>query len=647
MEKCSKQFKKILKQIDYFGTFVTFRVNDEIEYKSLIGGTFTLIYGIFAFIFIMSSSISFLKRENLDFIYSHKIMSQPFINLSYISFTFAFGIQYSDNASSAVEDTYLYFNYSIKLIEWVGKNDIYEKNLEFRKCESSDFPKLEGDFYMNDLNEMLCPIYDHSTNFSIDGLYTDDYYKFISIQLKLTDYAFENYSQLKLFLNKTPIDVAIFFRDTTIDYENRKKPLPPYLNYNYKGVDLDFIKKTSISISSLEFISDENFFTYNSKLTKETMFSSSQDSFRYIKQRQEENEYQIFEYLIEASPKVVYLKRVYQKLPEFVASISGILGFVCLIMVLIANLIEMKAIDQKLIHRMLKFRGNKNIDVNYFAQKFNNKLKNDIPKFKKEKFYSDNLKVTEDFFEINNNSTNDNIEKNSITEGINIINSERIPHKISDKENMKIKKKVKFDNEDINRLKHKCIKSNLRQEFQRKNKRMKTIDLEKEVFESLDMKEINQTEIINQTPESKKDQEDLVKLNIIQIIYTVLCSFCSKKSSKKYKLLKSAEKKIHYYMDIITYIKTVQEFELLKEMLFNENFLRLFQFVSKPTMKILIDDFVFCHHFEREYIPFKKIGKNEIDSLYTNYKEVLLQEKSIEKLKLLNFIKGEIEFLEN
>ena len=100
-------------------------------------------------------------------------------------------------------------------------------------------------------------------------------------------------------------------------------------------------------------------------------------------------------------------------------------------------------------------------------------------------------------------------------------------------------------------------------------------------------------------------------------------------------------------MDIITYIKTVQEFELLKEMLFNENFLRLFQFVSKPTMKILIDDFVFCHHFEREYIPFKKIGKNEIDCLYTNYKEVLLQEKSTEKLKLLNFIKGEIEFLEN
>ncbi len=640
------KIKKLIKSIDYFGTFITFRVNDEIEYKSLIGGTFTLIYALFIVVYISTLSISFIKMKKLDFTYSHKIMSQPFINLSDISFTFAFGVQYSDNSFSAIEDTYLYFNYSIKLIEWVGKDDINETNVEFRKCESSDFPKLHKDYYINDLDDMFCPIYDFFTNFSIDGLYTDDYYKFISIKLTLTDYAFENYDKLKQLLNDNPMEMSLFFKDTTIDYENRKKPLPPYLNFNYKGVDLDFIKKTSISISSLEFISDENVFIDNSKLTIEAMFSSSQDSFRYIKQRKEEKEYQIFEYLIEASPKVVYLKRVYQKLPEFVASISGILGFVCLVMVLIANLIEMKAIDQKLIHRMLKFRGNKNIDVNYFAQKFNNKLKNDNPQFKKEKFYSENLKVTEDFFEINNNSTNDNIEKNSITEGISIINSESIPHKISDIGNIKLNKKVKFYKEDINKLKHKSIGSNLRKDFQIKSKQMKTIDIEKEVFESSDMKEINQTEIIHQTPESKKDQEDLVKLNIIQIVYTVLCSFCSKQSSKKYNLLKSAEKKIHYYMDIITYIKTVQEFELLKEMLFNENFLRLFQFVSKPTMKILNNDFVFCHHFEREYIPFKIIRKKEIDNLYSNYKEVLLQENSTEKLKLLSFIKGEIEFLE-
>ena len=645
MKKYSKEIKTFIKKIDFFATYISFKVNEEIEYKSLIGGTFTIIYVIFALGYIIIMSTNFIKRKNLNFIYSNKIMRQPFVNLSDISFTFAFGIQYSESTFPAIEDLYLYFNYTIKLIEWVGKDDINEKYLQFRKCEVTDFPNLEIRYYLNDLDDMLCPIYDSYTNFSIDGLYTNNYYKYISITLSLTDYAFENYETLTQLLNENPIEMAIFFKDTSIDYENRKKPLLPYLNFNYKGIDLDFIKKTIITISSLEFISDENFFTDNSNLTTEAMFSSSQDSFRYIKQREENKENEIFEYIIEANPKLVQLKRIYEKLPQFVASISGILGFICLLLLVIANLIERKAINQKLIHRMLKFRGNKNIDINYFTQKFKNKIKKDLNKFNKEIHYQNTI-YEDDFLEkensINHNISHD-LNQNLISEGINIINTESTPQNIVKNiisESTK-NKEVRINKKDINRSKENKLENHIK--IQLKNK---TRDLEKEINEISSMKEINKTEMTNQTLESKKEQEDLAKLNIIQIIYTVLCSFCSKKWNKKYKLIKSAEKKINYYMDIITYIKTVQEFELLKEMLFNENFLRLFQFVSKPTMKILNNDFVFCHHFERENIPFKIIGKKEIDVLYTNYKEILQEQLTKEKLKLLNLIKGEINFLE-
>ena len=645
MKKYSKEIKTFIKKIDFFATYISFKVNEEIEYKSLIGGTFTIIYVIFALGYIIIMSTNFIKRKNLNFIYSNKIMRQPFVNLSDISFTFAFGIQYSESTFPAIEDLYLYFNYTIKLIEWVGKDDINEKYLQFRKCEVTDFPNLGIRYYLNDLDEMLCPIYDSYTNFSIDGLYTNNYYKFISIKLSLTDYAFENYETLTQLLNENPIEMAIFFKDTSIDYENRKKPLLPYLNFNYKGIDLDFIKKTIITISSLEFISDENFFIGNSNLTTEAMFSSSQDSFRYTKQREENKENEIFEYIIEANPKLVQLKRIYEKLPQFVASISGILGFICLLLLVIANLIERKAINQKLIHRMLKFRGNKNIDINYFTQKFKNKIEKDLNKFNKEIHYQNTI-YEDDFLEkensINHNISHD-LNQNLISEGINIINTESTPQNIVKNiisESTK-NKEVRINKKDINRSKENKLENHIK--IQLKNK---TRDLEKEINEISSMKEINKTEMTNQTLESKKEQEDLAKLNIIQIIYTVLCSFCSKKWNKKYKLIKSAEKKINYYMDIITYIKTVQEFELLKEMLFNENFLRLFQFVSKPTMKILNNDFVFCHHFERENIPFKIIGKKEIDVLYTNYKEILQEQLTKEKLKLLNLIKGEINFLE-
>ena len=70
-------------------------------------------------------------------------------------------------------------------------------------------------------------------------------------------------------------------------------------------------------------------------------------------------------------------------------------------------------------------------------------------------------------------------------------------------------------------------------------------------------------------------------------------------------------------MDIVTYIKTIQEFELLKEILFNENYLKLFEFISKPTIKIIHDDIIFCQNYE-----------SELSSLL----------KTLTKKKLMNYI---------
>ena len=59
MDNCSSVIKKIIKKIDYFATIITFKINDEIEYKSLIGGILTIIYVIFTISFIILLSIQF------------------------------------------------------------------------------------------------------------------------------------------------------------------------------------------------------------------------------------------------------------------------------------------------------------------------------------------------------------------------------------------------------------------------------------------------------------------------------------------------------------------------------------------------------------------------------------------------------------
>ena len=579
METCKKKLKAILKRVDYFGTFLTFRVNEEIEYKSIIGGTFSILYAIIVILYITTMSLDFIQRKNLNFIYSTKITQDPYINLSDINFNFAFGIQFSKTATSAIKETRKFFDYNVSIVEYfsneyiVGKENIIYREIKTRRCTENDFPELLTHFYLNDLGDMICPIVDSTSNFSIEGLYTDSYYKTISIKLSLSQYSIDNYQELADYLNGTPIEFALFYKDTAIDYENRKNPLPSFLNYYYKGIDIDFIKYTEIDLSKLEFKNDENLIFEGNKLTIKATHFSSRDLFRYVYSRLQDKEYSICEYIIKSSSTILQLKRTYEKLPEFAANISGIISFIFFVMILVANIIEIKIIDQKLIHKMLKFRGNKNIDVNYFVEEN----------------------------EENNNNNTSYEEKNSSK------NSQRV--------------------------------------LKNKFKTVKTCDLEKEVFKSSEMRKIKQTEIKIQSPNSKKNQEDLVKLSLCQIVRNFLCFWCNKSWKRKNLLIQSAEKKINYYMDIITYVKTIQEFELLKEMIFNESTLRLFQFVSKPTMKIMEDNFIFCHHFLKDYIPFRNIGKEEIDELYKNYKEVLQEEKSEEKLKLLSFIKGEINFL--
>ena len=179
----SKKAKNLIRELDYFGTIVSFRLGEDLKYKSLIGGTCTIIYIVIALIYILYMLIPFLKRKEINFTFSNKIISQnPFVNLSSTNFNFAFGVLYSSDQASAIENTTKYFDYKINLIEWIGVDDLFKKEILFNYCNESDFPSsLYDQFEVNELNELYCLNYLNYLNYSLDGLYTDDYYKFITI----------------------------------------------------------------------------------------------------------------------------------------------------------------------------------------------------------------------------------------------------------------------------------------------------------------------------------------------------------------------------------------------------------------------------------------------------------------------------------
>jgi len=629
MKKCSQKIKDMIRAVDLFGTFISFRVDQEIKYKSLIGGACTIIYIIIAFIYILYMAIPFLKRKEINFTFSNKIVSKnPFVNLTSSNFIFAFGPLYSSDAASAIEDTLKFFTYKINIIEWIGIDDFFSKEITYKFCNESNFPSsLKEQFEVNELNELYCPIINQNLNFSLDGLYTDDYYKFITIEMILNDYGKNNFDEVKEFIKENPILMSFFFIDTAIDYENRYFPLPLYINYITKDIDFDYLKKSEVFLSSLEFSNDDNFFIHKQSLKKNIMFDRSEDSFRVIKDRNDENIYAIFQYEVKVSPKITTLKRKYQKLPEFVASLSGLLYFFLVVLLVCANLMEKKVINQKLIHKMLKFKGNKNININYLIDKFKNS--NVINTSEKSKSTMENQ--TNDCFQNNFNNTD---KKKEITELFSKINLERIPN--FDNRPEEINKNFKGQKENI------LISNSINSPHKNINKKNKSRS-----------KEFKQNQIIvdnkiEGVKSIKNNEQNFIKLNIFQIICNVFCFCCSPRLKRTRILLSQAENKINYYMDIVTYIKTIQEFELLKDMLLDKKSLKLFQFLSKSAIKIVNDRFVFCHRFGKEFVPYKKMNEYEIDKLYLCYQKMLLDKANLskDKQKLINFLKNEINFLE-
>lgn len=59
MENCCHYIRKIIKSCDFFGTYITLRKNNEVEYKSIIGGLSSILIIIISLLYIIYEIILF------------------------------------------------------------------------------------------------------------------------------------------------------------------------------------------------------------------------------------------------------------------------------------------------------------------------------------------------------------------------------------------------------------------------------------------------------------------------------------------------------------------------------------------------------------------------------------------------------------
>ena len=108
------------------------------------------------------------------------------------------------------------------------------------------------------------------------------------------------------------------------------------------------------------------------------MLDVSVDSFRHIPQRTYESN-RVGEFLIQSSSKVIQVSRSYQKFPSFLADMTSLLEEILVLLLLTVNIFERKAVDHKLVEKMLKYKGSKYFDVDYLISVFNkDKISNNV-----------------------------------------------------------------------------------------------------------------------------------------------------------------------------------------------------------------------------------------------------------------------------
>ena len=672
-KKSNHNIRSILKDMDLFGTFITFRINNDLEYKSISGGICTIIFITFTSIYTLYYSFGFITRKNINYIYSTKVVeTAPFIDLIKDKFNFAFGVQQQiDSCDYEYESEDVnFFNYSVESIEWTGFGTSAQTiitNLELGHCTKEDFfNQIDIYFENNSLETLYCPKI-KNFNYSLDGLYTDYYFKFLRLNLSLSNYAMEHLDEVEKYLKNNPLEMALYYSDTTVDYQSKNHFMSPYVNYLCRGFDLNFIKFIYVFVSPISFINDENFIFDNAKEKNSSTMDYSYDSFRYIYSRKDEDiidQRLLGQIIIKASPKIYQFNRNYQKLPSFIADLCGILEEIMVITLIIINLVERKLVDHKLINRMLKFKGSKNYDVNHLIELFDSdKNSNDIMKIIKKP----NLKIEkrENISSLNksvivllNNfmgkvDKSNNLNNDEDTNDKNELRAKSVNFKRKKTFNSK-SKTVKFqESENKIELKTFPVRNGLFNDVMRlnfsHNLNEKECKLDNEnsnlSFSSLSLNRNKKR--INSKNNNKKER--LLPVSVSENFLASLCPCCSNLQRRRNEIIKKAENKIHYYLDIYTYIKKMQEIDLIKYCLFDNEQMNLFEFLSKPPIKFGNEknDCIYQEFQENQQI-IKKLEAKEMDSVFNSYNNIRNKRKvCFEDIKLLRLIKAEIDFLKN
>ena len=476
----------------------------------------------------------------------------------------------------------------------------------------------------------------------IKGIYTDQIFSYYEFTVMAKDLKDETFSNIDEYLFNTDCKLQIYYTDITIDLENYKQPISPYLNSVFVQLNPTlFIKRNMYYMN--QYLSDDDllFGVFGEEAApskKEILYSRYEEYSLYLGLNRSTTKYPNYQnyakFYLRADTKKTEIRRTYQKVVEFFADASSLLVAIYDLLLIIFNYINNFYAEYSLGKKIFFF---KELDDNHFhISKKYSQIKELLSLNTKKNVNKKSI--------VNKSKEKCNTEFLYSKNDINIYSNKRV---INDNN---LDKKTIKDKTEIKKKKPLIIqKANKIYDFPVSIKEME--DNSKNSFSNNFLNSKQKPNInhynnstlfkIKKISINDNNNKNLINysFNIFEIVLSSFCGCLIPKNMKlKADLKEKANNILNDKLDVIVYVRNMILFEILNETILSDSKKDIINFLCRPTLsnnKIVKSKFVNFYHSYKE---------DDFEKFSNRYKELIKQSNKEEReLKLISLTEEKLK----
>lgn len=293
------------------------------------------------------------------------------INFTEHQFNVAFSLV--DDNGNIVNESYRNYMYeSSNLVNYYNSSKKIKFPLNLKNCTYDDFyNNSKASFDQLGLNKFKC--FDRK-NLTIQGSFQDPLYQYIEYAAYLNKSVLTyntnnelNLHNLSELLAENPVRLVLYFVDTSYNVYNVTHPIKSFISTYQQYIDITNFRKINLDFKMLQFSSYDNIFYENFNVLNRVKLDRDFRNFTPLSNREKAPDgFTLTKFYIRSSNLNIEVERQYQKAPDFLANISGLLSQVLLILYFFVSYVNRIKAKSEFMSRILKFKEriqHKNVDI--------------------------------------------------------------------------------------------------------------------------------------------------------------------------------------------------------------------------------------------------------------------------------------------